>query len=83
MSPNPPNDNQGPGRKPQRGGGMKPPQIPGKTAGFWILIVFLVFIVFQMVSMEKTAIHELTYSSFKEQVENGNIRSITHGIVFP
>ncbi len=77
MTPNPPSKKPGPGRKPQRGGGMKPPQIPGKTAGFWILIVFLVFIVFQMVSMEKTTIQELTYSSFKEQVDQGNIRSIT------
>jgi cell division protease FtsH len=77
MSPNPPSNKKGPGKKPQRGPSMKPSQIPGKTAGFWILIVFLVFIVFQMVSMEKTSIYELTYSSFKEQVEAGNIRSIS------
>ncbi len=77
MSPKPPHNMKGPNKRPPRGPSMKPPQIPGKTAGFWILIVFLVFIVFQMVSMEKTAIYELTYSSFKEQVEAGNIRSLT------
>jgi cell division protease FtsH len=56
---------------------MKPPQIPGKTAGFWILLVFLVFLVYQMVYIDRTAVHELTYSAFEEQVLDGNIRSIS------
>jgi hypothetical protein len=77
MSPNGSSKNQGPGRKPNKNGGVKPPQIPGKTAGFWILMIFLVFIVFQMVSMDNTSVQELTFSAFKEQVEAGNIRSLT------
>ena len=78
MSPNGSSNKKGPGRRPSKNnGGVKPPQIPGKTAGFWILMIFLVFIVFQMVSMEKTTVQELTYSSLKEQVEAGNIRSFT------
>jgi cell division protease FtsH len=55
---------------------MKVPQIPGKTAGFWILLVFLVFLVYQMIYIDRSAIHELTYSAFEQQVTMGNIRSI-------
>ncbi|MEN8006739.1 MAG: ATP-dependent zinc metalloprotease FtsH [Candidatus Krumholzibacteriota bacterium] len=80
MSPNPGRKNSGPGNQPPRGPnkgpGVKPPQIPGKTAGFWILLVFLVFLVYQMIYIDRSAIHELTYSAFEEQVTEGNIRSI-------
>jgi len=80
MSPNPGRKNSGPDNQPpqgpKKGSGIKPPQIPGKTAGFWILLVFLVFLVYQMIYIDRTTIHELTYSAFEEQVTNGNIRSI-------
>jgi cell division protease FtsH len=56
---------------------MKPPQIPGKTAGFWILLVFLVFLVYQMIYIDRSAVHEITYSAFEQQVADGNIRSIS------
>ena len=74
MSPNPPRKN--PKGKPPRNPGSKTPQIPGKTAGFWILLVFLVFLVYQMIYIDRSAVHELTYSAFREQVEAGQIRSI-------
>ncbi len=80
MSPNPGRNNPGSGNKPPRGpkkgSGLKPPQIPGKTAGFWILLVFLVFLVYQMIYIDRSAVHELTYSAFEQQVTMGNIRSI-------
>ncbi|MBE0564709.1 MAG: ATP-dependent zinc metalloprotease FtsH [Krumholzibacteria bacterium] len=56
---------------------MKPPQIPGKTAGFWILLVFLVFLVYQMMYIDRSTVEEITFSAFDEQVQRGNIRSIT------
>ncbi|MFN2370035.1 MAG: ATP-dependent zinc metalloprotease FtsH [Candidatus Krumholzibacteriia bacterium] len=56
---------------------MKPPQIPGKTAGFWILLVFLVFLVYQMMYIDRSTVQEITFSAFDEQVQKGNIRSIT------
>ena len=81
MSPNPGSKKSGPGNQPpkgpHKGPGMKPPQIPGKTAGFWILLVFLVFLVYQMVYIDRSAIHELTYSAFEQQVTQGNLRSIS------
>ncbi|HPF69240.1 MAG TPA: ATP-dependent zinc metalloprotease FtsH [Candidatus Krumholzibacteria bacterium] len=56
---------------------MKPPQIPGKTAGFWILLVFLVFLVYQMMYIDRSTVQEISFSAFDEQVHKGNIRSVT------
>jgi cell division protease FtsH len=56
---------------------VKPPHIPGKTAGFWVLLLFLVFLVYQMIALDRTTIQELTYSTFHEQVEKGNIQKAT------
>ncbi len=57
MSSNSGRKNSGPDKKPgkgsNRGSGVKPPQIPGKTAGFWILLVFLVFLVYQMIYIDR------------------------------
>ncbi|MFO7654505.1 MAG: ATP-dependent zinc metalloprotease FtsH [Candidatus Krumholzibacteriia bacterium] len=70
-------DNQGPGG-PNRnpfGPGRKPP-FPGKTAGFWILMILLVFVAFQMMYIDRRSVYEISYSAFKEQVESGNIATI-------
>jgi len=77
MSPNSGRKPSGPKKKPTRGSGMRPPQIPGKTAGFWILLVFLVFLVYQMIYIDRSSVHELTYSAFEQQVTSGNMRSIS------
>jgi len=78
MSPTPGRKKSGSGKKPNKGSGKgsKGPQIPGKTAGFWILLVFLVFLVYQMIYIDRSAVFELTYSAFREQVEIGNLRNI-------
>lgn len=73
MSPNPPRKGQGPNKKPSRGPSMKPPQIPGKTAGFWVLLVFLVFLAYQLMEQSRSTVHVISYSAFQEQVEAGNI----------
>ncbi len=73
MSQNSPKNNQGSGKKPSSG---RPPQMPGKTIGFWVLLVFLVFLAYQMIYLDRSSIQELTYSTFKEQVEQGNIKKI-------
>ena len=65
----------GPKKQP-RTPGPRPPQIPGKTAGFWILLVFLVFLVYQMIYIDRTSVFELNYSAFQEQVLQGHIKSI-------
>jgi len=78
MSPTPGRKNPGPGKKPSQGSGQGPkgPQFPGKTAGFWILLVFLVFLVYQMIYIDRSSVFELTYSAFREQVEAGNLGTI-------
>ena len=76
MTPNPPRG-KGPDNRPPRGPNIKPPQMPGKTAGFWILLVFLVFLVYQMMYIDRSTVQEITFSSFDEQVQAGNIRSVT------
>ena len=77
MSPNSPRRGDGPDKRPPRGPSMKTPQIPGKTAGFWILLVFLVFLVYQMIYIDRSTVQEITYTAFDEQVEAGNIRGLT------
>ena len=77
MSPNPPRKGDGPDKRPPRGPNLKTPQIPGKTAGFWILLVFLVFLVYQMIYIDRSTVEELTFSAFDEQVQLSNIRSIS------
>ena len=78
MSPTPDRKNSGSGKKPGKksGNGPKGPQLPGKTMGFWVLLAFLVYLAYTQLAVDRTAIHELTYSAFREQVETGNIRTI-------
>ena len=78
MSPTPDRKNSGSGKKPGKksGNGPKGPQLPGKTMGFWVLLAFLVYLAYTQLAVDRTTIHELTYSAFREQVETGNIRTI-------
>jgi cell division protease FtsH len=64
-------------RRPLGKGSGRRGGLPGRTAGFWLLLLLLVFIVFQMMSIDREAIHEISWTSFKDQVEAGNIRSLT------
>ena len=58
-------------------GGAKRPPMPGRAVGFWMLLLLLVFLAFQMMSLDREQIFEISYNAFKEQVEAGNIRSLT------
>jgi cell division protease FtsH len=53
------------------------PALPGRAVGFWMLLLLLVFVAFQMMSMDRGQVHEISWNAFKEQVEAGNIRSLT------
>lgn len=67
------------GRKPPfRGpGNGRRPTMPGRTVGFWMLLLLLVFLAFQMMSIDREQVYTIGWSAFKEQVETGNIRSLT------
>ncbi|MDO9171616.1 MAG: ATP-dependent zinc metalloprotease FtsH [bacterium] len=58
-------------------GGVRRPPMPGRAVGFWMLLLLLVFLAFQMMSLDREQIYEISYNAFKEQVEAGNIRSLT------
>ncbi len=57
---------------PVPGSGRKNP-LPGKTAGFWLLLLVLVFVTFQFMSYQREPVYEISYNAFHEQVEAGNI----------
>jgi len=58
-------------------GGGRRPTMPGRTVGFWMLLLLLVFLAFQMMSIDREQVHPIGWTAFKEQVEAGNIRSLT------
>ena len=64
-------------RRPLGNGSGRRGGLPGRTAGFWLLLLLLVFMVFQMMSIDREAVHEISWTAFKDQVESGNIRSLT------
>jgi cell division protease FtsH len=76
MSPLPKNQPpRGPVRPPTGPGGR--PTFPGKTAGLWILLALLVFLAFQMMVVDRHPAHEINYSTLKQQIDTGNIASVT------
>ena len=64
-------------RRPNSGGSGRRGGLPGRTAGFWLLLLVLVFMAFQMMSIDHEVVHEISWPAFKIQVEAGNIRSLT------
>ena len=64
------------GPKPPKGS-MPMPPMPGKTIGFWLLLLVLGMLAFNMMSSRKAQVYEISYTAFEEQVLAGNIDSIT------
>ncbi len=64
------------GPKPPKGSVPMPP-MPGKTIGFWLLLLVLGMLAFNMMSSRKAQVYEISYTAFEEQVLAGNIDSIT------
>ena len=44
---------------------------------FWVIIVLVLLIAFQMFEMGKTPEYKITYSEFLTQIDDGNIKQIT------
>jgi len=51
-------------------------QIPGKNAGFWVLALLVLFLIYSTVTGTQQAEYEITQNIFLEQVDLGNIRSV-------
>ena len=43
---------------------------------FWVILVLVLLIAFQMFEMGKTPEYRISYSEFRKQVEDGNIKKI-------
>jgi cell division protease FtsH len=70
-----PNDRNRPGL-PQKPGLGKPSK-PVKAMVFWVILVLVLLIAFQMFEMGKTPEYRISYSEFRKQIEDGNIKKIT------
>jgi len=64
---------KGPSQKP----GLSKPGKPLKAMAFWVIMVIVLLIAFQMFEMGKTPEYKISYSEFLTQVEDGNIQKIT------
>ena len=42
--------------------------MPGRTAGFWIILLILVFFAFQMMNLDQEPVYDITYTAFEQQV---------------
>jgi cell division protease FtsH len=56
---------------------MGRPSKPVKAMVFWVILVLVLLIAFQMFEMGKTPEYAITYSVFRQQANEGNIKEIT------
>jgi cell division protease FtsH len=64
---------KGPSQKPS----LTKPGKPLKAMVFWVILVLVLLIAFQMFEMGKMPEYRISYSEFLNQVESGNIETIT------
>jgi len=70
-------------KKPQRdkksssGPGGSRPSLTGRGVAFWLLLLLLLLVVFRWYSGEQRTTSGITFSTFTEQVEKGNIEELT------
>jgi cell division protease FtsH len=77
-------DYRDPGKRPgegprppgQRPPGLGKPNKPLKAMVFWVILVLVLLIAFQMFEMGKTPEYRISYSEFLTQVDDGNIKRI-------
>jgi cell division protease FtsH len=75
MADNRDNPRKKPGLPPKPGLGR--PGKPIKAMVFWVILVLVLLIAFQMFEMGKTPEYRISYSEFLRQVDSGNIKEIT------
>ncbi len=62
----------GPNKRPPLGRPQRPMQ-PGRAIGFWLVVILLLFFGFQLLLLERQPQHAITYTTFLEQVDKGNL----------
>ncbi len=53
-----------------------PPTRPLRTLSLWIVVVLLALVIYNLADPGRPQHHEIAYSTFREQVESGNLKSI-------
>ena len=67
---------KGPNKRPPSGGPQRP-MPPGRTAGFWIVAILMLFLGLQLLLRPSEPRLEISYSTLMRQVEKGNIAEVT------
>jgi len=67
---------KGPNKRPPSGGPQRP-MPPGRTAGFWIVAILMLFLGLQLLIRPTDQHVEISYSTMLRQVEKGNIAEVT------
>ncbi|MEJ2721506.1 MAG: ATP-dependent metallopeptidase FtsH/Yme1/Tma family protein, partial [bacterium] len=57
--------------------GLGKPGKPLRAMIFWVILVLVLLIAFQMFEMGKTPEYPITYSEFLKQIDDGNIKKVT------
>ncbi len=73
MSKKPQRDNN---RPPQGSGGPRP-SFSGRGVAFWLLLFLLLLVIFRWYTGEQRTTSIITFSTFTEQVEKGNVEKLT------
>ncbi len=48
-----------------------------KNLALWLLVALVAMALFQLMNNQKSAVQEFTYTSFKQQLSNGNVKNVT------
>jgi len=67
---------KGPNRRPPLGRPPRGPLQPGRAIGFWLVIIVLLFFGFQLIMMERPSQYKISYTTFMDQVDDGNVAEL-------
>ncbi len=67
---------KGPNKRPPSGP-KRNPLPPGRTLGFWIVVVLMLLFAMQLVMSPRSTDKPITYTTFERQLESGNLAEVT------
>ncbi len=71
------NAGRGPTRRPPKGRGNRSPVRPQRPFVFWLVLLLLVAFGVQLLMVDRAPKQEIIYSTFLEQVDQGNVQKVT------
>ena len=67
----------GPNKRPPQNGGPRGPMPPGRTFGFWIVAILMLFFGFQLLLARPQTHQQISYTTFERQMDKGNLAEVT------